>query len=159
MLICLSWSFPIRKGYQPIWGFSEHPPSPCFPPCPTPSIGLIREQAGRATSDSIGPGRTTLPFRNSKMWRSFCLQLLLIFLPFSFPKSLHSRTPGALAQDCCKYWNIISEIYYNLNTTSVSTWRHVGHGQGWSGSLRSEALTFLSLCRYRHLKRVTCGYS
>ena len=155
-LICLSWRFPIRKGYQPIWGFSEHPSSPRFPPCPTPSIGPISEQADRTTSDSIGPGRTTLAFRNSKMCRSFCLQLLLIFLPFSLPKSLHSVTSGTPGQDSCEYWDIISEINSKLNTTSVSTWGHTGHGQGWPGSLRPEALTVLSLCPCRHLKSLIC---
>ncbi|XP_058591704.1 uncharacterized protein LOC131515057 [Neofelis nebulosa] len=118
-LICLSWRFPIRKGYQPIWGFCEHPSSPRFPPCPTTSIGPIREQADRTTSDSIGPGRITLAFSNSKMRRSFCLQLLFIFLPFSLPKSLHSGTSGTPGQDSCKYWGSISEIYYKLNTTST----------------------------------------
>ena len=159
-LICLSWRFPIRKGYQPIRGFSEHPPPPRFPPHPTP------HSPQWAYKRESWPDHSRFPTAREdhsssqklKMWRSLCLQLLLIFLPCGLPRSVPARTPGAQAQGCCKYWSTIFEICSKLNSSPVSSWRPPGCGQGQPGSLRPEALTALSLFPCSHLKTLICGW-
>lgn len=146
-LICLSWRFPIRKRYQPIWGLSEHRPPPRFPPRPTPhSPQWVYKRENRPGHSRFPSAREDhLSSQKLKMWRSLCLQLLLIFLPFGLPRSVPVTVPGAQAQGCCRYWSTISEICSKLNVHSVSSWRHPGCGQARPGSLRPEALMVLSL--------------
>ncbi|VCW78701.1 unnamed protein product, partial [Gulo gulo] len=53
------------------------------------------------------------------MWRTLCLQLLLIFLPFGLPRPVSIRVPGTQAPGCCKYWSAISEICSKLNSSTT----------------------------------------